>query len=210
MVRAGKILHVGYSDHPAWEIARADALAEKSGWTRPAAIQLEYNLAQRDGERELLPMAERLGMGVVCWGPLAGGALTGKYLDSGNEGRVSGAAAGHYARYRDERTAHIARAVVNAAAEIGCSPAQLAIAWLIRQSPQYVPLIGARTPDQLADTLDAADLTVPDEIAARLDEAGRIDLGFPGEFLRQDWGRWWADLYAELDPRVKRRIIASR
>ena len=123
-----------------------------------AAVQLEYNPAQRAGERELLTMTERLGIGVVCWGPLAGGRSPASILaaETNAGSRVPPQAA---MPYRDERTAHSARAVVDAAAEIGCSPAQLAIAWLIHQSPRFVPLIGARTPNQLAETLDAAHLT---------------------------------------------------
>ncbi len=79
-VRQGKVLYVGLSDFPAWLVARADALAELRGLTRPAAIQIKYNLAARDAEREILPMAEALGLSILDWSPLGGGALTGKYL----------------------------------------------------------------------------------------------------------------------------------
>ena len=203
VVRAGKVVHVGYSDHPAWMVARADALAEKSGWTRPAAIQIEYNLVKRDAERELVPMAERIGMGVLAWAPLAGGALTGKYLEGRTDGRIGGNGGGHYAQYRDERTAAIARAVVDAAREIGCSPGQLATAWLIRRSPRVIPLVGARTPEQLADTLGAADLAIPDKVTERLDAISAIDLGFPHVFLRDNRERWFGEAHTELDPRIR-------
>lgn len=79
-VQAGKVLHVGISNTPAWAVARAATLAEATGRARFAAIQVEYNLAERTAERELVPMSRALGLSVVAWGPLAGGLLTGKYL----------------------------------------------------------------------------------------------------------------------------------
>lgn len=124
-VRQGKIGYVGLSDHPAWLVSRMDALAEARNMVPPAAIQIEYNPAQRDADRELLPMAEQLGLGVLAWGPLAGGALTGRYLDDASEGRVSGGLAGHYARYRDERTAAQLDETL-AATELHIPPAVLA------------------------------------------------------------------------------------
>ncbi len=207
VVSQGKVVHVGISDHPAWLVARMDALAEARGTVRPAAIQIEYNLAQRDADRELLPMAERLGMGVLAWGPLAGGALTGKYLGDKAEGRVSGESAGHYKRYRDEHTARIAQLVVDSARELGCSPGALAAAWIIARSPLFVPILGARTAEQLGQTLEAVELTIPDEVLARLEEASAIPLGFPHQFLRENWDRWFAKVHADLDPRVRARRL---
>ena len=205
VVRQGKVVHVGYSDHPAWVVARADALAERAGWTRPAAIQVEYSLARRDADRELLPMAERLGMGVLAWAPLAGGALTGKYLKEAGEGRVSGNAAGYYIRYRDERTVAIAHAVIACAEELGCLPGQLAVAWIIQRSPLLIPLVGARTPEQLAETLRAADLAIPVSVVKRLEEASAIPLGFPHDFLRDSAERWFGAAHTNLDPRIRFR-----
>jgi aryl-alcohol dehydrogenase-like predicted oxidoreductase len=203
VVRQGKVLHVGFSDHPAWLVARADALAEGAGWVRPAAIQVEYSLAQRDAERELLPMAEWLGMGVLAWAPLAGGALTGKYLQDGGEGRVGSAASGHYVKYRDERTARIARTVVEAARGIGCTPGQLAVAWIRGRPPLCVPLIGARTVNQLVHTPNATEVEIPPDVIARLDEVSAVRLGFPHDFLRENWRRWFGAGHEGLDPRIR-------
>jgi aryl-alcohol dehydrogenase-like predicted oxidoreductase len=213
-VRAGQVLHVGFSDFPAWLVARADALAEAARLTRPAAIQVEYNLAQRDAERELLPMAEALGLSVLDWSPLGGGALTGKLLGAPESGapagapdapagRVASGAVGHFDRYRSARTAEIARAVVDAAAEVGCTPAQLALAWLRHRSPAHIPIVGARTPAHLADNLGAVDVTVPDDVARRLDAASAIELGFPHEFYRAGWRDWFGPHLGRLDPRVR-------
>jgi aryl-alcohol dehydrogenase-like predicted oxidoreductase len=148
-------------------------------------------------------MAESLGMGVLAWAPLAGGALTGKYLDGAGGGRVSSEAAGHYTKYREGRIADVARAVVACAREMGCTPAQLAIAWVREQSPLTVPLVGARTTEQLEDSLKAAELQIPAEIAARLDEVSAIRLGLPHDFLRGSWPRWFGPLHEDLDPRIR-------
>ncbi len=214
-VRAGKVLHVGFSDHPAWLVARADALAEATRAVRPAAIQVEYSLAARDPERELLPMAESLGLGVLAWSPLAGGALTGRRLagrgDDSTSGRSStprverDEAVAHFARYRDERTARIAREVVAVADEIGASPAQVAIAWVRLRSPLHVPIIGARTLPQLRDDLAAADLDLPEEASRRLEQVSAIELGFPLDFLRAGQEGWFGPTAGRrLDPRRPR------
>ena len=79
LVRQGKILYAGVSDMPAWVAAQANTLAELRGWTRFVGLQIEYSLIERTVERELLPMAQSLGIGVTAWSPLAGGVLTGKY-----------------------------------------------------------------------------------------------------------------------------------
>lgn len=204
-VSQGKVVHVGISDYPAWLVARMDGLAEAARTVRPAAVQIEYNLAQRDADREYLPMANRLGLGVVAWGVLAGGALTGKYLEGAGEGRVSGEKAGHFSKYRDEHTARIARVVVDSARELGCSPGALAAAWMIQRSPLIVPIIGARTAEQLSSTLAAADLVIPDEITAKLEEASAIPLGFPLDFLQDVQKRMFSKMYGELDPRARNR-----
>jgi aryl-alcohol dehydrogenase-like predicted oxidoreductase len=196
-VRAGKVLHIGFSDFPAWTVSRADALAEARGLTRPAAIQVEHNLVMRDAERDLLPMADALGMGVCAWSPLGGGALT--------TGRASGSRAGtgHFDGYATERTARVAAAVADVAEELGCTRAQLAIAWCRGWSPLAVPVVGARTLEQARDNLAAADVRIPDHVRQRLAEASAFDLGFPHDFLRENAARWWGEEIARFDLRAR-------
>jgi aryl-alcohol dehydrogenase-like predicted oxidoreductase len=136
-VRAGKVLHVGFLDFPAWLVARADALAETRGLTRPAAIQVEHNLARRDAERELLPMADALGLSVCAWSPLGGGALI---IGRASLSRAGG---GHFDAYADERTSRAATVIAEVAGELGRTPAQVAIAWCRAWSPLAVPVVGA-------------------------------------------------------------------
>lgn len=181
LVRAGKVLYLGVSDTPAWVIARCQTLAELRGWTSFISMQCEYSLLQRESERELLPMAHGLNVGVTAWAPLASGALTGKYL----QGEPAGVrlAAGTSARLSAASQA-IVREVVAVAAEGGHSPSQIALNWVRQQGRVVVPLIGARKVAQLQDNLGCLDFTLSSEQLQRLDTVSAISLGFPHDFLR--------------------------
>lgn len=178
-VRAGKILYVGVSNTPAWVVAHANALAAWRGWTPFAGVQVPYNVLNRDIERELLPMAETLGLTVAAWGPLAGGVLSGKYTRS--EGPEPGTRLTSGSIGARERAA--AEAVREVAAEAGATPAQVAIAWTMARSRAVHPIIGARTAEQLKDNLGAAQITLPADAVRRLDEAVDFSLGYPGDFI---------------------------
>ncbi len=180
LVRAGKVLYVGISDAPAWVISRANTIAEFRGWTPFIGNQLEYNLTERTPERDLLPMSQALNIGVVAWSPLAAGILTGKYL--GNKGKGSGGRMEGTTSYRlNEKNDLIASKVVDLAKEMGTSPAQLSLAWLLHKG--IIPIIGARKMDQLKDNLASLALKLPVEVIQQLDEVSAIDLGFPHDFV---------------------------
>ena len=131
LVRAGKILYVGLSNFPAWRIARADLLAEWRGWALVVGIQIEYSLAQRTADRELLPIAEALGLGAALWSPLGGGFLTGKYRSS-DEGRLKGLGMLVHTEKTARETA-ILDVVLAVAKEVDVSPTEVAIAWLLHK-----------------------------------------------------------------------------
>jgi len=179
LVRQGKVLYVGVSDTPAWVVSSANTLADLRGWTPFTALQLRYSLIDRAAERDLLPMARALDLAVTPWSVLAAGVLSGKYNrdDAPPDGRARDGAA------KVERNLRIAEEVVAVADRMGRSPAQVAIAWVRRQGPVIIPLIGARSADQLEDNLGALEVTLDDDHLARLDEASRMDLGFPHDFL---------------------------
>ncbi|MEW4570316.1 aldo/keto reductase [Tautonia sp. JC769] len=183
LVRQGKILYAGVSDMAAWAVARANTLAELRGWSPFVGLQIEYSLMERTVERELLPMAEALGIGVTAWSPLAGGLLTGKYVEGRAEAdaRMNSEMMKQFAQGR-ERPEAIAAEVVAVAREVGRSPAQVALAWLRQRPVPVIPIIGARRPEQFRDNLACLDLTIGPEHLARLDEASRISLGFPHDF----------------------------
>lgn len=195
LVRAGKVLYLGISDTPAWVVSEAITLAEERGLTPFSAIQVEYSLVERTPERDLLPMARAHGLSVLDWSPLASGALTGKYLDAdvGGDGASGGgerldqlAGSDMHAKYRTERATRIARETAAVAAEVGRSPAQVAIAWLRQRPGHHVPILGARKLSHLQDNLGALDLTLDAEHVRRLDDASRIGLGFPHDLLRTE------------------------
>ena len=181
-VRAGKILYVGISDTPAWVIARANTLACWHGWTAFAGVQAPYSLLRRDIERDLLPMAEALGLTVAAWSPLADGILSGKYAGPGLRGQPARIDPGSLT----EPQHTIAALVTQVADGLGATPAQVAIAWTRSRSPAICPVIGARRLSQLTDNLAAARLDLPSDALARLDAATRIDPGFPSAFIRDN------------------------
>jgi aryl-alcohol dehydrogenase-like predicted oxidoreductase len=190
LVRAGKVLYVGAANVPAWMVARGVTLAEARGWTRFAAVQVEYSLIERDVDREIGPMARDLGLGVAAWTPLASGWLTGKYLPA-RDGRTGRDGSGVRRRLDDpvmsrflprtERNLAVAEEVCRIAGEIGCRPGHVALNWLIRRGA--VPIFGATSPEQVRDNASCFDNALSDEHGERLDKVSRIALGFPHDFL---------------------------
>ena len=210
LVRAGKVLYAGISDAPAWQVARMQTIAELRGWTPLVALQIEYSLVERTVERELIPMAEALGLGVLPWSPLASGVLTGKYsradLDqAGGGASVTGTRRDVAASVGalSERSLAIADVVAGVARELDRSPAQVAIAWTLLNGAVTAPILGARTLKQLEDNLGALDVQLEDEHRKRLDEASRVALGFPHDFLQQPMVRGL--IFGELTIEPRRR-----
>jgi aryl-alcohol dehydrogenase-like predicted oxidoreductase len=191
LVRAGKILYAGLSDFPAWRIARAATLADLRGWAPIAGVQFEYSLVERTPDRELLPMAEALGIGATLWSPLGGGFLTGKYR-AGAEGRLTKLGILIHSEKTARETA-ILDAVQAVAAEADATPTSIAIAWLrskaATSTTALIPILGPRTLVHLEDTLAALRVTLSDDQLRRLDEASAVPLGFPHEFLANERNR---------------------
>jgi aryl-alcohol dehydrogenase-like predicted oxidoreductase len=185
LVRAGKVLYGGLSNFPAWRTSRAATLADLRGLSPIAAVQYEYSLAERTADREVLPMADALGLGSAQWSPLAGGLLTGKYRTS-DEGRLT--TFGNVIHTEDTaRKTAVVDAVLKIAEAIGVPPAQVATAWLCRRNEGLttaaLTIIGPRTTAQLEDYLAALDLDLDDEHYALLDEVSRVDLGEPHDAI---------------------------
>jgi aryl-alcohol dehydrogenase-like predicted oxidoreductase len=195
-VSAGKVLYVGMSDTPAWVVARANALAEWRGWTPFVGVQAPYSLVKRDAEREILPMAEALGVSVAGFSPLAGGVLSGKFTRSGAAEPAGPGLRGSQAHSspparptrvrRGDVTEHqvrVAREVDAVADELGVTSSQVALAWTMERVPWLHPIVGARRLEQLVDNLAAAQVRLPEDIMRRLDEVSAIELGFPMDFI---------------------------
>ena len=186
-VRSGKVLYVGVSDFPAWKVSQANTLALLHGWTPFVALQIEYSLIERSPERDLMPMAVDLGLGVTPWSPLGGGVLTGKFLDQSADKTARMAQddpSGFTAKYRTDAAISAARAVVSVAKEIGRSPAQVALAWLLHQPGVVSPIFGGSKVSQVEDNIKAVELELSAEHLKTLSDASAIDLGFPHDFLK--------------------------
>ena len=180
LIRQGKVLYVGISDAPAWWIAQANTLAQLRGWSPFAGLQVEYSLIERTVERELVPMAKALNLGFTAWSPLAGGMLTGKYHGHGSpeQGRMSSDMMKVFMP-EQQRTDRVVSAVKAVSDQTGRSMAQVALAWLRCRPVPVIPIIGARKLSQLQDNLASFDVSLSAEQVKTLDEASRIDLGFP-------------------------------
>jgi aryl-alcohol dehydrogenase-like predicted oxidoreductase len=190
LVRQGKILYAGVSDMPAWVVAQANTLADLRGWTPFVGLQVEYSLIERTTERELLPMAAGLGLGVTAWSPLARGVLTGKQLEAGGakDSRQSHPGLKQFMA-SDARKDAIVREVVALARECGHSPAQVALAWLRQRATPVIPIIGARKLAQVKDNLACVDIRLEPAFLQRLDAVSRIEMGFPHDIFANEMAR---------------------
>jgi aryl-alcohol dehydrogenase-like predicted oxidoreductase len=178
LVTQGKVLYVGVSDTPAWVVAQAVTLADLRGWSRFVGLQLPYSIADRDAERELLPMADALGLTVTAWGILEGGALTGKYLSEDGPPRRYDAVS--------ERANALAREVLAIAEDIGATASQVATAWVRAQPWPIVPILGARTEAHLRESLGVLEVELAQEHVEILSAASGFRVGFPREFLESE------------------------
>jgi aryl-alcohol dehydrogenase-like predicted oxidoreductase len=190
LVRTGKVLYVGISDAPAWWIAQANTLAQLRGWSPFIGLQIEYSLIERTVERELIPMAKALNLGLTAWSPLSRGVLTGKYHGRGSSerGRMNSDMMKEYMP-EQQRTDRIVAAVKTVSDEIGRSMAQVALAWLRYRPVPVIPIIGARKLSQLQDNLASFELTLSADQLKTLDEASRIELGFPYDIFSREMAR---------------------
>jgi len=178
LVRSGKVNYVGISDAPAWEVSRAQTLADLRGYSRFIAYQSMYSLSDRDADRDILPMSLELGLGVVPFNVLSSGKLTGKY----KRGEKPAEAQRQFVN-PTERDYTIVDEIVKVADEIKKTPAQVAINWVLQQPGITSPIIGARTLDQFNDNIGALNFTLSSEYVTRLHNVSKIDLGYPHSFL---------------------------
>lgn len=187
LVRAGKIVYAGISDTPAWQISRMQAIADLRGWAPLVALQVPYNLAERSVEREFMPMALEMGLGVLPWSPLAGGVLSGKYSkadlktkpdDMTSRKNINLATGRLTAKALD-----IAEVITDVAGELDRSPAQVALAWTLLNPAVASPIIGARTFEQFEDNLGALAIDFSKDQIARLNEVSQIEICFPQDMI---------------------------
>lgn len=187
LVREGKIRHYGFSDTPAWYIARAQTIAEREGKERLIALQLEYSLIERNIEREHVPVAQELGIGICPWSPLGGGFLSGKYKRDGATGQGEGRLEitkgdSRFAKF-NERNWRILDTFLDVAKKVDRPAAQVALNWVATQPGVTSTIIGATKLPQLEDNLRALEFAIPGELRKRLDEVSAIDSVHPYNFF---------------------------
>jgi len=180
LVSQGKVTYIAISDTPAWLVAKGQTMAELMGWSRFVALQVEYSLLQRTPERDLIPMAKHFDLTITPWAPLAGGALTGKYLRN-DPGRIKEGSV----RLGD-RAVGITKQVVAIAEELGVSPSHVALAWTMQQGFSSIPIVGATKLSQVKDNLGVLGLQLSPDHLKTLNDESAIDLGFPGNFYKED------------------------
>lgn len=200
LVRSGKVRTIGSSDMPASEIVEAQWAAERRGLERFRVEQPHYSLLDRTVEREVLPVAQRYGMGTVIWSPLASGMLTGR-VRRGQESDLRRTRM--FAALRDERRIDAVEQFVALAEEVGTPLTHLALAFVIAHPGVTAALIGPRTMEQLDDLLAAAEVQLSDELLDRIDEivapgtgVGRMDQEY--------------DTRPIVEPALRRRAISER
>jgi aryl-alcohol dehydrogenase-like predicted oxidoreductase len=187
LVRAGKVLYIGISDTPAWRVSQANMLAHLRGWTPFVALQVEHSLIQRTTERDLLPMARELDLAITPWAILGGGVLTGKYTKTADKVEAKDSKRIQIMDKRlSDRNFEIASVAQAVADERGVSPSQVAINWVRQQPGVVIPILGARTVDQLKDNLACLDFELSDAELAKLHEVSKVEMGFPHEFLQSE------------------------
>lgn len=204
LVHEGKVLYVGASNLRAYRLMKALDVADALGAPRFVSFQGQYNLIVRQLEREHFPLLADEGVGFISWSPLAGGMLTGKLQPGAatTQTRLAQREVAFDALFKNEHGFAVVEVVRKAAAEVGCTPAQLALAWQ-RTKPVTSVIVGARRLEQLDDNLAALDVTIPPEVAQVLEEATALPPEYPGTFIDifQGWlrGRSVVTSKAEAD-----------
>jgi len=193
LVRAGKVRYIGASNFSGWQLQKAIDLSRQMGWEILSSLQPQYNLLARSTEWELIPVCQREGLGVICWSPLRGGWLSGKYR-RGMEAPPKGSRvqiaeekgwSESWSAYNNEHTWGVIDALLEISDEIGKAPAQVAINWLLQRPGVTAPIIGARTMEQVEQNLGAAGWSLNEAQMARLDADSEIEPPYPYSFVNR-------------------------
>ncbi len=189
VVRSGKVRYIGCSNLPAWQVMKANGIAEKNGWTKFVSTQNYYSIAGRDLERELVPMTLDQQMAILPWSPLAGGFLSGKVTRDNKPDDDSRRASFDFPPVNQEKAYDIIDVMARVAnAHEGASVAQVALAWLLQQPGVTSVIIGAKKTEQLLDNLKAAELKLTTDELAELDQVSANDKEYPAWMVERQGG----------------------
>ena len=180
LVRSGKVRYLGVSNHAAWQIMKALGISERERWNRFQSIQAYYSIAGRDLEREIVPVALDQGLSILVWSPLAGGLLSGKFKEDASGPEGARRTTFDFPPVDRPRAFRIVEAMRPIAAAHGVSVARVALAWVLRQPAMTSVIIGAKSQEQLADNLAAAELQLSDIELTTLNEISKLPREYPG------------------------------
>jgi aryl-alcohol dehydrogenase-like predicted oxidoreductase len=179
IVRSGKVRYLGCCNLMAWQVMKANGISEKNGWTRFEALQDYYAIASRDVEREVVPLAVEEHLSLLPWSPLAGGLLSGKFTRDNQKGDGGRRANFDFPPVDKEKAFNVIDELIAVGKARGVSAAQIAIAWLLHQRAVTSVIVGAKTPEQLTDTMSASALKLSDEELKRLDAVSALTKEYP-------------------------------
>jgi aryl-alcohol dehydrogenase-like predicted oxidoreductase len=191
VVRSGKVRYLGISNHPAWMVMKANAYAEKMGWTKFVASQNYYTIANRDIEREIVPMALSEGIGIMPWSPLAGGLLSGKYTRDKEKAGDSRRDVFDFPPINREKAYDIIDVMARIGKDHNVSVARVALAWMLTKPAIASIIIGARKQDQLIDNIGCTSLVLNNDELSELENISTINPEYPAWMVnRQMSGRY--------------------
>ena len=173
LVRQGKVLYLGCSTHPAWEIMEALMVSEMKGYARYVAESSPYNLLDRRVENERVPLCQKYGLAMFPWSPIAMGMLAGRYpvdLSFPEDSRAAANPRGIYAQRINRKGLQVAAGVPEIAARYGLTPAQVSLLWVKDQPGITAPIVGPRTPEQFSEMLQVAGMQADSELCAAFDK----------------------------------------
>ena len=191
LVKSGKVRYIGVSNYNGWQLQKAIDLSNRRGWEPFTCLQPQYNLLCRSTEWELMEVCRNEGLGVIPWSPLRGGWLSGKFRRGmtapPEDSRIHTAEkegwSESWSNYNNEYTWTVIDALIAVAEDVGKTPAQVAINWLLQQPGVTAPIIGARTMQQLKDNLASTGWNLDSEQVARLNAASELTLPYPYDFI---------------------------
>jgi aryl-alcohol dehydrogenase-like predicted oxidoreductase len=188
LVRQGHVRYVGVSNWAAWQIAKALGISERLGITRLSSLQAYYSFAGRDVEREITPLLESEGVGLLVWSPLAGGFLSGKQARGAEAPEGSRWSTNPFPPVDEERGYNAIDAMRPITEAHGVSVAQIALAWLLHQKAVSTVLVGAKRMDQLEDNLEAANIAFTEDELAAITQVSKLPAEYPG---------WMVDMWSQ-------------
>ncbi|GAB3642411.1 aldo/keto reductase [Spirosoma arcticum] len=188
VVRSGKVRYLGCSNLAAWQVMKANGIAEKNGWTKFVSTQNYYSIAGRDLENEIVPMVQDQQMGILPWSPLAGGFLSGKYTRTNKPEDGSRRLNFDFPPVNQERSYDIIEAMEPIAQDHGVSVARIALAWVLAKPAVTSVIIGAKNTDQLMDNIKAADLSLTTEQLDALDQVSAMPKPYPQWMIERQGG----------------------